>query len=620
MARYTDESVERVRQAIDIVEVIGARSDLRRVGGRYTGLCPFHEEHTPSLSVSPEKGVYYCFGCQASGDGIAFVQAVEALSFPEAVESLASRYGIELAREEEDPRTEERRRRRERLQALVERAAAYYARYLWEAEEAREARAYLAARGLGEEVLRSFAVGFAPGAGDRVLLAARRDQVREEEMTAAGLVQRGRDGRLADRFRGRVTFPLTDARGRVLGFGARAMREGQQPKYLNTSENELYHKGRHLFGLDHARAAAARAGRIVVVEGYTDVLALHQAGLTESVAIMGTSLTTDQLGELSRAARTIFLALDADSSGREAMLRAGQAAAERGVELRVVALPDGRDPAELVAAEGLESFAARLAGALSVPEFQAGRVLETADLASAGGRDRALDELVPLVAAAPSGSITRLELVRRVADRLDVPAELLEQRMRGARSARPAARGQHGAAQPPAAREARSFGGRSADGVAVAADGGDPGRSAGAPALARGARVAPWERLFLAMCLAQGSRGRAYLARLEDAQLSSDELRRAAAHLRDHFEQPLAGVGDHDPELLTLLRELVVQSEVEPSTEELLEYQLLTLEQRRIERELRRVAEGRSPQSEHDLIAARERVRRQYAQLERAAG
>ncbi len=393
MAVYTRGSVERVKDAVDMVELVGQRTDLRRVGTRWTGLCPFHDERTPSFSVNADHKLFHCFGCGESGDALTFVQKTEGLDFRESLEALAERYNVELEREQEDPQEEERRRRRERLLQLLDRAATFYARYLWESGEARPAREHLLGRGLTEETLRTFRVGYAPSAWHRMFEAAQRQGFRPEVALAAGLAQTGREGRPYDRFRSRITFPLADARGRVLGFGARAVRESQRPKYLNTSENEIYHKGRQLFGIDHARAPAARAGRIVVVEGYTDVLALHQAGVPESVAIMGTALTTEQLAELARAANTVFLALDADRSGQEAMLRAAHAAGERGVDLRVVPLPDGRDPAELIAADGAPAFERLLDGAISVPEFQERRILAEADLGSARGRERALEEL-----------------------------------------------------------------------------------------------------------------------------------------------------------------------------------------------------------------------------------
>src|SRR5947209_10708561 len=380
MSLYTKESIERVKDAVDMVALVTPHSDLRRVGSRYTGLCPFHDERTPSFSVDADHKLYHCFGCGESGDAIRFVERIDGLEFKEAVELLAERHGVELKREREDPESERRRRRRERLLSLLERATAYYERYLWDSHEAAPAREYLAGRGLAEATLREFRVGYAPSAWDRVLVAAQRDGFGPDELIAAGLAQRGRGGGVYDRFRARITFPLADARGRVLGFGARASRPDQRPKYLNTSENELYHKGRQLFGISAARSAAARSGRIVVVEGYTDVLALNQAGLAETVAIMGTALTDEQLAELGRAARTVYLALDADAAGQDAMLRASQAARKRGLELLVVDMPAGADPADLVASDGAAAFTERLDRALSVPEFEVGRVIASADL------------------------------------------------------------------------------------------------------------------------------------------------------------------------------------------------------------------------------------------------
>src|SRR4051812_28193470 len=425
MGLYTKDSIDRVKEAVDMVELVGARSDLRRVGTRWTGLCPFHDERTPSFSVNAENKLYHCFGCGASGDAIKFVQETDGLNFREAVEMLAERYRVELKQEQEDPEAEQRRRRRERLLSLVERATGYYERILWDSPEAAKARAYLAERGLGEDVLRTFRVGYAPSAWDKLLMAAQREGYSHDELAAAGLGTRGRNGGFYDRFRARIMFPLADPRGKVLGFGARAMRDDQGPKYVNTSENELYHKGRQLFGIDHARGPAARAGRVVAVEGYTDVLALHQAGVTETVAIMGTALTQEQMAELGRAASTVYLALDADSAGQEAMLRAARAAKEKDLELLVVDMPEGADPADLVAERGPEAFQELLAGARDVPDFAARRVVKQADLASSRGRDQALDEVRPLVGQLAGKPATRDELVRYLSDRLDVPPHYL---------------------------------------------------------------------------------------------------------------------------------------------------------------------------------------------------
>ncbi|MGH2980022.1 MAG: DNA primase, partial [Solirubrobacterales bacterium] len=341
MSRVTSETIERVRSAADMVEVVSGHTELRRQGARWLGLCPFHDERTPSFSVDPVEKLYYCFGCQAGGNIFTFLEEKEGLDFRDAVEQLADRYGVELEYDT-GGRDDERRRERERLVELLSKTATFYGRYLWDSREAGRARDYLEGRGLGREVLEEFGVGFAPSAWDRVLTSALRAGFSEAEIQAAGLGQRGRRG-LYDRFRSRIMFPLRDARGRVLGFGARAMRANQHPKYVNSPEGPVYRKGRSLFGIDRARQHATREGRVFVVEGYTDVLALHQGGFRNSVASMGTALTDEQVGELARLAREVVLAFDADASGQEAMVRAQVAAAGRGVSLKVARLPDDKD-------------------------------------------------------------------------------------------------------------------------------------------------------------------------------------------------------------------------------------------------------------------------------------
>jgi DNA primase len=590
MALYTRESVERVKDAVDMVSLVGARTDLRPAGAsRFMGLCPFHDERSASFSVSGELKLYHCFGCGASGDAIRFVQETEGLDFREAIEFLSERTGVELVLEKEDPQAEERRRQRERLLKLVERTAAYYARYLWESEEAERARGYLASRGLGQEVLRQFRVGYAPSAWDRVLTAAQRDGFGVQELVAAGLAQQGRQGGWYDRFRARIMFPLADARGRVLGFGARAVREEQRPKYLNTSENELYHKGRQLFGIDHARASAAKTGRIVVVEGYTDVLALHQAGVRESVAIMGTALTREQLVELSRAANTVQLALDADSSGQEAMLRAARSAGERGVELLVTELPEGKDPADLVLADGREAVDSLLGESVPVPVFQLRRAIATADLESVAGRERALAEVRSIVVSVPRETATHEELVRYGADKLDVPREYLTTQLAAPRTGTAAVQPQVVPATRPAA--------------------------APSPIETR-ARA---ERAFLAMCLAQArlgreKTGREYLAAIKDEHLSSDALRRVRHHLLANFQDPLGELPE-DPTVAAQVMGVTALADEEPSSEAVLQLSFLQLELRRVERELRDVGESGDFERQGVLSVERQDIRRQMDEV-----
>lgn len=595
MARYTQDSIERLRESADIVDLVGARTDLRRVGSRWVGLCPFHEERTPSFSVDAERGLYHCFGCGEGGDAISFVRETEQLDFTEAVELLAERYDVELKREREDPGEEERRRRRGRLLALLERTTAFYEKYLWDAEEAHPARDYMLGRGLSEEVLREFRVGWSPQGWDRLLSAATRDGYSLDELIAAGLAQRKRSGEGAvDRFRERIMFPLADARGRVLGFGARALRDDQGAKYINTSENEIYHKGRQLFGIDKARVAAAKSGRVVVVEGYTDVLALHQARVAEAVAIMGTALTEHQLSELARAAGTegtVYLALDADRSGQQAMLRAARIAEDRDVELRVVDLPEGVDPAELVAAEGAEAFVGRLEGALSVLEFAVRRALADASLATPEGRDRALGQVRELIAATPERSARRDHLVELVADRLDVPADYVV----SAVATRP----------PPARRGAEDRG-----------DYGDPGpeEPPGAGPVAEPAAALPGtaeaERVFLALCLGAGQAGREYLDRLEPEHFSSALMRGARDHLAAHFGDPLADLDPEQRELSALVAGIALRAdEQEPPDEPLLRLSFLALDLRRIDRAIKRALRDGDFATKDRLAAARQRVR-----------
>jgi DNA primase len=578
MALFTRDSIDRLRDAIDMVDLVGRKTDLRRVGSRWTGLCPFHDERSPSFSVNAEEKLFYCFGCQAKGDAFGFVEQSEGLDFRESVERLADLYGVEMQLENDDPQAEERRRRRERLIKLLDRTASFYATFFWDSQEAVKARDYLIGRGLGEEVLREFRVGYSPSAWDRVIVGAQRDGFGPPELVAAGLAQRGREGGgLYDRFRGRIMFPLADARGRVLGFGARAMGEGRGPKYLNTSENEIYHKGRQLFGIDLARAHAAKSGRIVVVEGYTDVLALHQAGIRESVAIMGTALTAEQMAELGRAAPLVVLALDADRSGQEAMLRAARVAQDRGVELRAVEMPEGTDPADILAAGGSEGFVKRLDEALAMIQFQVRRVLADADLGTPSGRDKALEEARGLIAATPERTAMRDELVREVADRLDVPTDYVQ-------AARPTR-----AAAPPSALPA----GASAGEVAFRA-----------------------EREFLTFCLASGELGQRYLSIPTDEQFSSETVRSARAHLVSAFDDPLAALSEDDPALGAFVTDVVhAAQEQSAKPESYLQMSILQLEKRRIEREIRRATQEGNHALHTELAAAEQRVREELGQV-----
>jgi DNA primase len=433
MARYTDESRERVRDAVDFAEIVGARTELRRAGvARLEGLCPFHDERSPSFGINPTEKVYYCFGCGAGGDVFKFVMETENLNFGQALESLAERYRVPLEREAEDPRDAEKRQRRERLLALLERTAAYYVRVLWESPEAADARAYLASRGLEEGALRAYRVGFAPDTWDRVVAGSARAGYSEGELLAAGLASRSSRGTLIDRFRGRITFPLADERGRVLGFGARAMKPDDKPKYLNTSENDLFHKGRMVYGADLARAAAAKAGRVVLVEGYTDVIALHQAGVPEVVAQMGTALTDQQVDAIARLAPKALFCQDPDRAGQESVAKGiaalrqhNKARTTRAVEFRIVRLPAGQDPADVVQQAGGEALRSLLDNAVAIEKFEVERALASPDATT----DEMLATVAPIIGSM-SATILRDELVALVSGRLGMSSNLVNEALR----------------------------------------------------------------------------------------------------------------------------------------------------------------------------------------------
>jgi DNA primase len=539
-----------------MVEIVSARTDLRRQGARYTGLCPFHEERSPSFSVHAEEKLYHCFGCGVGGDLFDFVSETEGIDFPAAVELLAERYGVEVTREQEDPRAEARRKARNRMSELLERAAGFYSTFLKDAPEAGKARKYLASRGLGDEILSSFGIGYAPSAWDTLILRGQRAGFKVGELAATGLVQKGRSGGMYDRFRERITFPIRDARGRTVGFGARAMRPEQKPKYLNSAENELFHKSEILYGIDQARPSMAKAGRALVVEGYTDVLALHQAGLTETVGIMGTAITEQQIAQLSATVDTVILALDADAAGRKAMLRAQEVAAGRKLAIRVVAMPAGEDPAEIATAEnGGELFRELVAGAVDLPDFQIGLILDSVDSTSPQDRDRGLGEAAPVLAAIAPGA-TREDLTRKVAERLGIDPTVVIARV----------------GQAPAPESAPRPTGVPASVAGDGLSGGSAGTRAGVSAGVSAAGDAPppralltrrerLERSMLVMCIARPAEGRIYLSQLGEEHLSSPLIARTVAWLSEHLEDPMNGLDPEDRELHRLVGAMVVRAD-----------------------------------------------------------
>jgi DNA primase len=409
VARIKDSSVEVVKERADFVEVASAYTQLRKSGAHYKGRCPFHEERTPSFSLNADEKWFNCFGCGEKGDMIAFVQKKENLDFVGAIEWLANRFGLQLEYEEGSPQADAERRRRERLIALLEQAAAFYERVLWDSKAGEPARAYLESRGLGVEICKEFRLGLSPQSS-MLVGKAREKGFTPAELQEAGLARRGRDY-----FQGRLMFPLMDRNGRVIGFQARKLRDDDplRGKYVNSPESELFHKSQVLYGLHLARRAIAKEERAIVVEGNPDVIALRQVELEPVVASMGTALTEAQLRELGRLARRVFLCFDADAAGEAATLRGMDLAVSQGLDVKVVPLPPGLDPAEAAA-----EFQGFLERAESYALYRVRLELERApDRQEAFVRVR---EVLSSLEDSPE----RQDALRLAADRLDLAPEL----------------------------------------------------------------------------------------------------------------------------------------------------------------------------------------------------
>jgi DNA primase len=411
VARIKDTSVDAVKHAADMAAVVELRTQLRKGGGgELTGRCPFHDERTPSFWLNPVKQLYYCFGCGAKGDLISFVRETEGLDFAEAIEWLADRFNVPLEYEEASPGLDAARKRRERLYAVLEQAASFYERYLWDSQAGSMARDYLAGRALGEGACREFRLGLALG-GTVLTRKAIEKGFTLDELRAAGLTRERGD----DFFGRRLVFPLADARGRVVGFQARRLHEDDplKAKYVNTPESELFHKGSIVYGLDKARAAIAKDDRACVVEGNTDVIALRQAGFQPVVASMGTSLTAQHLRELGRLTKRLWLAFDGDAAGETAALRGMDLAVTQGFDVRIVALPSGIDPAD-----DPRGFEARLARAEPYLVYRTRIEIDRAD-----DRQQAFERVHALLDGAPD-SPGKHEAWRLANDRLDMTIAL----------------------------------------------------------------------------------------------------------------------------------------------------------------------------------------------------
>ena len=421
-----DDDVRRVREESDIVGVVSAHTALKRSGRQWMGLCPFHGEKSPSFSVNAEKNVYYCFGCQRSGDVIGFVEEMEGLDFVGAVEWLAAKANVQLRYT--DAADGKRRQWRSTLLDAVEGAAAFYHHRLMEAPDAGPARGYLRDRGYDRAVVERFRLGWAPDGWDDL---CRHLQVAAAILEGAGLGFTNRRGRLQDAFRARVMFPILDVNGAPVAFGGRQLPGGPPPKYRNSASNELYDKSKVLYGLSWAKQDAVSAGEIVVCEGYTDVIGFHLAGVGRAVATCGTALTDDHVRLLKRFSNRIVLAFDADAAGQAAADRFYEWERTHDVQVFVADLPEGTDPAE-VARSDPPRLRAAVSAALPFLGFRVARALAAGDRSSPEGRARMAERAVAVVAEHPS-DLVRDQYLMQVADRLGLDAERLRVQAAAAR-------------------------------------------------------------------------------------------------------------------------------------------------------------------------------------------
>jgi DNA primase len=415
----SDEDILKVRDATDFVAIASEHLQLQRSGHRWKGLCPFHSEKSPSFSINAEKGLYYCFGCQAKGDVIRFVMELEHLDFATAVERLASKAGIALRYDNEA--TSKDRRRRERLRETMDRALEWYHEQLLTSPAAGQARGYLKSRGYDGDTVRRFKLGWAPDGWDQLCKSL---NIPTDIAKDTGLGYINRSGRLNDFFQSRILFPIFDSSGQPIAFGGRKLPDADGPKYKNSSETLLYSKSRTLYGLNWAKQGVVEANEVIVCEGYTDVIAFHRSGMARAVATCGTALADEHFKMLKNFARRIVLAYDADAAGQNAAEKFYEWEKKFEIDLAVVNLPAGTDPADLARTDP-DALQAAVANARPFLSFRLDRMLSASDLKSVEGRGRAFERAAELIGEHPSPFV-REQYLRTVADQCNISEAMME--------------------------------------------------------------------------------------------------------------------------------------------------------------------------------------------------
>lgn len=418
---FIDDLLERT----DIVEVIGQRVPLKRKGKDHWACCPFHNEKSPSFSVNPAKQFYYCFGCGASGTALKFLQEYERLPFPEAVEELARIAGVDVPREEQSPQQRERQKRKRSLYDLMASCGEYFSHQLYHHPKAGDVQRYVLNRGLSEEVVQRYQIGFAPSGWQNLMQHFGDTEENRSQLLATGMTIRNDAGREYDRFRERLMFPIRDIRGRTIAFGGRVLSPDEKPKYLNSPETPIFHKGQELYGLYEARQALRNFDNIIIVEGYMDVVALAQFGVKNAVATLGTATSQTHVARLFKLTPEIVFCFDGDAAGRRAALRALENTLPEirdGQQARFLFLPDGEDPDSLVRKEGYDGFMRRARQAQSLPDFLFQHLQSLADTSSLDGKARLASLARGWIDQVPEGVLHQL-LLQQLSNLVGLPVE-----------------------------------------------------------------------------------------------------------------------------------------------------------------------------------------------------
>lgn len=575
MPLIPDETIEAVKAATDIVEIVSEHVQLRKTGRNWVGLCPFHNEKSPSFNVNPDLQSYHCFGCDVGGTAIKFVQEIDKVSFPEAVRYLAERAGIPMPRQGGSPAEDERNDRLFRANEL----AAKYFEYMLRQPAGVDALRYLHRRGLSDETITAFRLGYAPAGWTNLLDMATTPKrgFRADELERAGLIKPSRNGPgHYDSFRDRVIFPITNLSGRPIAFGARALRDDDQPKYLNSPETPIYHKSGVLYGMSRARDTIRREGTAIVVEGYMDVISLAQAGVDNVIASSGTALTPQHARLLARYAERVVLLFDGDAAGGNAAQRGLEVLLGTELDTRIATLPDGQDPDDFVGRDrGPEELRQLLEKAPPALDVYLDRLARGVDMASVAGRSRVMERLLPLIAQCKT-EVSRSLMIRRAAQRLDVDEQALRTDLTSAQK------------RPTPRREP---------------DVDDPPPPEFAPEPRREVTVNRLEREFAALLLQYPRLLPQTAARVEWEMFTDDDVRRLLQHLVEH--QAVGGALDLttlldqvDADLAPLVTSCTMQTFVPENIEEAweghvrrMQFGSLTRQIDELEREIRRLAE-----------------------------